>query len=122
MNITNNENVNTLIINKCIEKFNNDSLLSTGVINININVELSLDKIVEITNELHNIGFKVEMFNVTNMKTQIHNGIQCSYYLSYIFCFPCLTYNYIKYHLFPEYCIIIQIDKHNYPNYQKNKH
>jgi hypothetical protein len=43
-----------------------------------------------------------EWVGVTDMKTQIHHGIHCAYYASYIFCFPCLAYNYIKYHLFPE--------------------
>ena len=114
MYITNYENVNTLIINKCIQKFKEDPTLDTGVVDININIELKLEKIIEITNQLHNIGFKVDRFKVTNMKTQIHTGIQCSYYASYVFCGPCLLYNYIKYHLIPEYSIIIQIDKYKY--------
>ncbi len=114
MHITNYENVNTLIINKCIEKFKEDPTLDTGVVDININIELKLDKITEITNQLHNMGFKVDKFKITNMKTQIHSGINCSYYASYIFCAPCLLYNYIKYHLFPEYSIIIQIDRYKY--------
>ncbi len=113
-NITNAENVNKLIIDKCIDRFKQDSTLGTCVVEININIELKVDKIIEITNQLHNLGFNVDKFIVTNMKTQIHHGIQCSYYASYIFCFPCLIYNYIKYHLFPEYNIIIQIDKCKY--------
>ncbi len=114
MYITTNENVNKLIINKCIERFKEDITLGTCVIEMNINIELKLNKIVEITNQLHNMGFNVDRFTVTNMKSLIHTGIQCSYYLSYIFCFPCLAYNYIKYHLYPEYNIIIQIDKYKY--------
>jgi|LakMenEpi03Aug12_release.lakeMendotaPanAssembly.Ray.scaffolds.fasta_scaffold871216_2 hypothetical protein len=114
MHITNYENVNRLIINKCIERFKEDPTLDTAVVDININIELKLEKILEITNQLQNIGFKVDKFKVTNMKTQIHHGIQCAYYTSYIFCFPCLAYNYIKYHLFPEYYIVIQLDKYKY--------
>jgi len=113
-NITNYENVNRLIINKCIDKFKEDPTLDTGVVDININIELKLEKVMEITNQLHNMGFKVDKFKVTNMKTQIHSGIQCAYYASYIFCCPCLAYNYIKYHLFTEYNIIIQINKCSY--------
>ena len=114
MHITNYENVNRLIINKCIEKFKEDLTLDTAVVDININIELKLEKIMEITNQLHNMGFKVDKFKITNMKTQIHSGINCSHYASYIFCCPCLLYNYIKYHLFPEYCIVIQLDKYKY--------
>ncbi len=117
MYFTNYQNVNKLIIDKCIEKFNDDVTLDTGVIDININIDLKLEKIMEITNQLHNMGFKVDKFKITNMNTQIHSGIKCSYYLSYIFCCPCLAYNYIKYNLFPEYNIIIQINKHSFrPN------
>lgn len=121
MHITNYENVNRLIINKCIERFKEDPTLDTAVVDININIELKLDKIIEITNQLQNIGFKVDKFKISNMNTRIHTGVKCSYYASYIFCFPCLAYNYIKYHLFPEYNIIIQIDKYKYNIHTENK-
>ena len=54
MYITNYQNINKLIIDKCVEKFNDDITLDTGVIDININIDLNdLEKLKDLIKNIN---------------------------------------------------------------------